>query len=116
GRVSDRGVGARASLAADRLASAAGERKFAERTPVTVSQEAMRRLMAYPWPGNVRQLENAVERAMAFSAGRAQIDVGDLPVEVQQAQEPALASTVTLPEDGVGLDAFIANIERRLIQ
>ena len=37
---------------------------------MTVSQEAMRRLMAYRWPGNVRQLENAVERALAFSQGR----------------------------------------------
>src|SRR4030095_14877168 len=33
--------------------------------PITVSQDAMRRLMSYPWPGNVRQLENAVERAIA---------------------------------------------------
>ncbi|MBI3493842.1 MAG: sigma-54-dependent Fis family transcriptional regulator [Acidobacteria bacterium] len=82
----------------------------------SVSQEAMRRLMAYHWPGNVRQLENAVERAVAFSAGRAQIDVGDLPSEIQQAQEPALASAVTLPENGLDLDAFIGGIERDLVQ
>jgi DNA-binding NtrC family response regulator len=83
---------------------------------VTFSQEAMRHLMAYQWPGNVRQLENAVERAVAFTAGRSQIDVGDLPSEVQQAQETAVASAVTLPEEGVDLDAFVANIERELIQ
>src|SRR6476646_3357223 len=54
--------------------------------PGTVaSQEAMRRLMAFSWPGNVRQLENAVERAIAFSAGRSRIDVEDLPAEVQKA-------------------------------
>ena len=88
--------------------------KPAER--VTVSQEAMRRLMAYHWPGNVRQLENAVERAVAFTAGRSQIDVGDLPTEVQQAQDHAVASAVTLPEEGLDLDAFVANIERELIQ
>src|SRR5437763_10903587 len=35
--------------------------------PITVSQDAMRRLMSFPWPGNVRQLENAVERAIAIS-------------------------------------------------
>jgi DNA-binding NtrC family response regulator len=84
--------------------------------PQTVSQEGMRRLMAYHWPGNVRQLENAIERAVAFTAGRSQIDVGDLPTEIQHAQEPALTSSVTLPEDGVDLDAFMANIERELIQ
>src|SRR6476469_8452611 len=49
---------------------------------VTVSQDALRRLMAYPWPGNVRQLENIVERALAFSKGRPQIDVADLGPEI----------------------------------
>jgi DNA-binding NtrC family response regulator len=82
----------------------------------TLSQEAMRRLMAYQWPGNVRQLENAVERAVAFTAGRSQIDVTDLPIEIQQAQEPALSSVVSLPEDGMDLDTFVANIERELIE
>src|SRR6266853_3049123 len=53
------------------------------RPTVTVSQEAMRRLMSYPWPGNVRQLENAIERAVALGGGRSQIDVDDLPREVQ---------------------------------
>jgi len=85
-------------------------------TALTVSQEAMRRLMSFSWPGNVRQLENAVERAVALSAGRTQIDVGDLPTEVQKAQETALTTAVTLPEDGLDLDAFIADIERDLIQ
>jgi DNA-binding NtrC family response regulator len=92
---------------------AAGERALA---PMTVSQEAMRRLMASQWPGNVRQLENAIERAFAFSAGRSQIDVSDLPSEIQQVHEPALLSAVTLPEDGIDLDAFIAGVERELIQ
>jgi DNA-binding NtrC family response regulator len=75
----------------------------------------MRRLMSFLWPGNVRQLENAIERAVALSAGRTQIDVADLPTEVQQAQETALTTAVTLPEDGLDLDVFIADIERDLI-
>ena len=33
---------------------------------ISVSQEAMRRLMSFAWPGNVRQLENAIERALAM--------------------------------------------------
>src|SRR4051812_9578638 len=51
----------------------------AGRGTVTVSQDALRRLMAYQWPGNVRQLENIVERALAFNHGRSQLDVQDLP-------------------------------------
>jgi DNA-binding NtrC family response regulator len=87
----------------------------AQRVPITFSQQAMRRLMAYAWPGNVRQLENAVERAFAFSAGRAQIELADLPQEVQEAQELALSSPVTLPEEGIdnkGQAAKLLNMKR----
>src|ERR1043166_9093197 len=83
---------------------------------LTIAQGAMRRLMAYSWPGNVRQLENAIEHAVAFSGVRAQIDVGDLPADIRHAEELALASPVTLPEDGLDLDAFILRLERELIE
>jgi len=97
--------------------SADGANPAPDRRPrATVSQEGMRRLMAYQWPGNVRQLENAIERAVAFTGGRSQIDVEDLPTEVQQAQETAASSSVTLPEEGMDLDAFVASIERELIE
>jgi DNA-binding NtrC family response regulator len=86
------------------------------RPPLTVSQGAMRRLMAYAWPGNVRQLENAIERAFALSAGRSQLELSDLPAEVQQAQELALSSAITLPADGLDLERFVDGIERELIQ
>ncbi len=89
--------------------------KGSERS-ITVSQEAMRRLMAYAWPGNVRQLENALERAVAFSGGRSQIDVGDLATDIQQAEEPVAAATVALPDEGLELDRYLSNIERDLIQ
>ena len=52
------------------------------RGPATMSQEGLRRLMAYHWPGNVRQLENVVERSIAFSQGRPQVEVQDLTSEV----------------------------------
>jgi two-component system response regulator AtoC len=93
-----------------------GADSVASRPVVTVSQETMRRLMAYAWPGNVRQLENAIERAFALSVGRSQIEVRDLPPEVQQARELALSPAITLPEDGIDLPRFVATIERELIQ
>jgi len=82
----------------------------------SVSQDAMRRLMAYHWPGNVRQLENAVERAVAFSGSRPQIDVGDLPSEIQETQENVISPIVALPEEGIDLDEFMLTVERELIQ
>ncbi len=81
----------------------------------TVSQEAMRRLMAHAWPGNVRQLENAIERAMAMLGGRSQIEVGDLPPDLQAAAEESVTPSLGLPEAGIDLPALIAQIEKDLI-
>ncbi len=83
--------------------------------PITVSQEAMRQLMSYQWPGNVRQLENAIERAVAFGTARGQIDVADLPPELATAEAATLPTSVTLPEEGLDLPLFIENIERDVI-
>ncbi len=99
-----------------KTAAASRETGPPSKPSVTFSQGAMRRLMAYSWPGNVRQLENAVERAVAFSAGKSQIDVADLPPELANPAAPALRTPILLPDDGVDLDAFIASVERELIQ
>ena len=82
----------------------------------TVSQGAMRLLMAYPWPGNVRQLENAVERAVALSAGRETLDVSDLPPEVQESTQTAVTPFVDFPDDGLDMPAYLAAIEKDLIE
>ena len=84
--------------------------------PLSVSQEAMRALMAYAWPGNVRQLENAIERAVAFGGGRGQIDVDDLPPEVASATVAPTEPGLSLPDEGLTLDALISGIERDLIR
>src|ERR1051326_1943104 len=76
----------------------------AEQSPpriVSMSQEALRRLMAHPWPGNVRQLENIVERAMAFSQGRAQLDVADLGPEFQGIVSPGAETSAWFPDEGM---------------
>ena len=86
------------------------------RPALTVSQQAMRALMSYPWPGNVRQLENALERAVAFGGGRGQIEVDDLPAEFLNAEAESTAPGVSLPEEGLDLDALMSSIERDLIE
>ena len=79
-----------------------------------VSQDAMRRLMAYQWPGNVRQLENVVERGIALLGGRSTIEASDLPPEVQ-ATPLTFMPSVEFPENGVDLQGTIDQIERDLI-
>jgi DNA-binding NtrC family response regulator len=83
---------------------------------LTISQQAMRALMAYSWPGNVRQLENAIERAVALSGGRTQIETADLTPEIQQASESAVSPDVNLPEDGIDFDHYVSGVERELIR
>ncbi len=87
------------------------------RPTLTVSQAALRCLMTYQWPGNVRQLENAMERAVALSGGRTQVEVSDLPPDIQRASEgePFLYG-LALPDDGIDFDMFIARIEREVIR
>ena len=84
------------------------------REPVVVSQEAMRRLMAYEWPGNVRQLENVIERALALGGGRRRIDVDDLPPDMRGEAAPVPVAP-RLTESGVDLPALVADFERQLI-
>ena len=76
----------------------------------------MAALGSVTFPGNVRQLENAVERAFALSSGRSQIELADLPPEIQAAEDAPLSSAVHLPEEGLDLEQFVAGIERELIE
>ena len=92
------------------------ESRIPEAKPLSMSQQAMRCLMAYPWPGNVRQLENAIERAVALSGGRSQIETADLTPDIQQASKAAAAPDVQLPEGGIDFDVYISRIEHDLIR
>ncbi|AMY13006.1 Transcriptional regulatory protein ZraR [Luteitalea pratensis] len=89
-----------------------GAQSVPPRIDVTFSQEAMRRLMAYDWPGNIRQLENTVERALALSPGRSQIDVSVLPPDVRGDRPDDRGVTINLPEQGLDLEQELASVER----
>ena len=89
--------------------------KFSGDAAVHTSQSAMRALMAYHWPGNVRQLENAMERAVALCFGRQEITVADLPTEVQSIPESQTLSFVEFPEEGLDLPKYLASVECDLI-
>ena len=78
------------------------------------TQDAMRAILAYPFPGNVRELENAVERAVTLSAGPS-IALADLPPSLAGAVASPSPRLLDLPEDGCDLDAVLAEAERRLI-
>ena len=93
-----------------------GPEQVPPRTDVVFSQEAMRRMMTFSWPGNIRQLENLIERALALTPGRTQIDVSDLPQEVQQGEATLVDVDVVLPEEGVDLQRYLQDVEREIIR
>ena len=106
-------------LSSDRGAASAlsteARRAKVDEPAVTVSQEAMRRLMSFSWPGNVRQLENAIERALALLGSRRQIELTDLPPDLQSTADDVARPALDLPEHGVDLSELVARIEQDMI-
>jgi DNA-binding NtrC family response regulator len=79
----------------------------------TVTQAAMRRLLAHDWPGHVRELENVIEAAVISAAGREAIEEGDILLPARAAA-PA-AARIVLPPQGFDLDRALAEEEGRFI-
>ncbi len=80
-----------------------------------IASDAMKFLMAYDWPGNIRQLQNSVEMAVALSGDRPVLDVADFPVVSGIAVESAPYPNIEIPEDGIHFNTMISDLERRLI-
>jgi nitrogen regulation protein NR(I) len=90
-----------------------------------IEPDAMDRLISYSWPGNIRELENVLERAILFCDTQ-RVRVIDLPVEVREGvtESPRQAIPVTAGEgrDGVSTDglkeqvkAAMSRLEKELI-
>src|SRR5213083_214089 len=81
----------------------------------TVSPQVMKALMAYDWPGNVRQLENIVERMVALTANRPAILPADLPGEIQNRDSLNFVPLIEIPEGGISFQDVVTDMERELI-
>ncbi|HEY7191770.1 MAG TPA: sigma-54 dependent transcriptional regulator [Vicinamibacterales bacterium] len=81
----------------------------------TLSQDAMQVLMAYDWPGNIRQFENAIEHAVAMSAARTEIGPEALPEDVRERAASMLVPTVAIPDEGLNFTSLVSQLERELI-
>jgi DNA-binding NtrC family response regulator len=74
-----------------------------------IAPEALRAMEEYDWPGNVRQLENAVQRGVILARGE-EIGLGDLPADVV-----GEASIAPPPDAASGLKAQLDAFERQII-
>jgi nitrogen regulation protein NR(I) len=90
---------------------------------VGIAADAAELLSRHPWPGNIRELENVVERAVLFSDGDL-LEVKDLPLDVRETAGPRQTPlpSVPPPDDGTPVDglkqqvkAAMSRLERELI-
>ena len=91
----------------------------AQKSILRIHPDSLAALRGFPWPGNVRQLENTVERAVALEASQ------ELRIELDSEQPRARAaaaaagngsSSPNVPAEGLDFDGYVADIERSLIE
>lgn len=83
-------------------------------TPKKVSSQAMEFLVAHPWKGNVRELENVLQR-MVLVADNETIGTEHLPQEIRAAAAPPVYPS-RLPPEGMDLNEALARFERALLE
>jgi DNA-binding NtrC family response regulator len=84
-----------------------------------IAPDSLELLSSYVWPGNVRQLENTIERAVALCSGN-ELQV-DVPVERALGRAAAAGVTsgttsLSIPAEGLDMERYVAELERALIR
>ena len=85
-----------------------------------ISPDSLRAFSGYDWPGNVRQLENTIERAVALEGS----NVLHVEVPVERTKSRAAASAggnhgfdgVSVPSEGIDMEGYVADLERSMLQ
>ena len=90
----------------------------AQKSILRIREESLKALRSQEWPGNVRQLENAIERAVAMETSE------ELRIDMESERPLARAAAANadgsnnhhnLPATGMDLERYVADIERSLI-
>jgi transcriptional regulator with GAF, ATPase, and Fis domain len=87
--------------------------------PKQVRKETLDRIGFYSWPGNVRQLENAVEMAVAMSGDRQWLAPADFPLPSSVAHKvarPATSHVVAVPDGGLDYEQTVGAFERDILE
>ena len=79
-----------------------------------ISPDALAMLTAYNWPGNIRELENLVER-LAILKGQGIVEVSDLPEKYRRGETTANPSPVDIPDNGMDFNSAVDAYENALI-
>ena len=89
----------------------------AQKSILRIRPESLEALAAFEWPGNVRQLENTIERAVAMEAGdELRIDLDADRPRARAVAASANGSSPNVSADGVDFEKYVAGVERSLIE
>ncbi|MBI1911770.1 MAG: sigma-54-dependent Fis family transcriptional regulator [Deltaproteobacteria bacterium] len=88
-----------------------------KKTVKGITSETVRMFEAYDWPGNIRELENLVERLVVLKDEDSYITPKDLPEKIRQTKTELVAVPVnfSLPPEGVDFNSAVDNFEKDLI-
>ncbi|HQR41014.1 MAG TPA: sigma-54 dependent transcriptional regulator, partial [Blastocatellia bacterium] len=81
-------------------------------TPSRLSKEALAALVAYPWPGNVRQLRNEIERSVTFGAEGVEITLEHLSDEIRMAVDRDKANPWTRGDGHTSTDVLTERLRQ----
>ncbi len=87
----------------------------------TLADEAYHSLISYSFPGNVRQLQNAMERAAVFSGASTEVRLEHLPEEIRnqgslfQIQSVGNLIPTAIPDEGIDFTDVVSQVERSLL-
>ncbi len=81
---------------------------------MSITKDALKALISYDWPGNVREMENIIERMVILSEGE-NITGEDLPEKIAKKHALETDENGFIPEEGLSLSNAVSDYERQLI-
>ncbi|MDD2583229.1 MAG: sigma-54 dependent transcriptional regulator, partial [Desulfuromonadaceae bacterium] len=81
--------------------------------PASITPGALKLLMNHPFPGNIRELENCIERSLILNP--AEISESSLPKQLLANKPPCLTTECDIPDGGIMLEPLLEELEKKYL-